>query len=184
MILSGDKTILRPIRMSDAHRFFMWMSDPNVNKYTTRKSITLKEEENWIKNLSKRKTDKIFAVDTIEKVHIGSVGLHHIENQDKNAVLGIFIGDKNYWNKGYGMDTIIILLNYCFNKLKFHRVELSVYGYNKRAINLYKKLGFKTEGSKREHVFYKGKFYDEIQMGILRNEWRKKQFSTDFSKKK
>lgn len=174
MILKGNKTILRPIRMSDAHRFFMWMSDPCVNKYTTRKNITLKEEKNWIKNLSKRKTDKIFAIDTIDKMHIGSIGLHHIKKQDKNTVLGIFIGDKNYWDKGYGRDSITTLLDYCFNKLKLHRMELSVYDYNKRAISLYKKLGFKTEGEKREHVFYKGKFYDEIQMGILRNEWRKK----------
>lgn len=174
MIFKGNKIILRPIKTSDAQNFFKWMSDPDVNKFTTRKSISLKEEREWINNLPKRKSDKVFAIDTSEGTHIGSTGLHQIKKEDRNAVLGVFIGDKNYWNKGYGKDVITTLLNYGFNKLKLHRVDLSVYDYNKRAINLYKKLGFKTEGIKRDHIFYKGKFHSEIQMGILEKEWRKK----------
>lgn len=160
--------------MSDAQNFFKWMSDPDVNKFTTRKSISLKEEEEWINNLPKRKSDKVFSIDTSEGKHIGNTGLHQIKKEDRNAVLGVFIGNKNYWNKGYGKDVITTLLNYGFNKLKLHRVDLSVYDYNKRAINLYKKLGFKTEGIKRDHIFYKGKFHSEIQIGILEKEWRKK----------
>jgi len=51
---------------------------------------------------------------------------------------------------------------------------LGVYDYNPRAIKVYKNLGFKLEGVKRDNVFYKDKFYDDLEMGILRKEWGRK----------
>lgn len=65
------------------------------------------------------------------------------------------------------------VLDFGFKKLKLHRIELDVYNYNKRAIGLYKKMGFKIEGIKREHNFYKGKFYSTYYMSILDREWKK-----------
>lgn len=173
MILKGEKVILRPVKLNDAQRFVKWLSDPEVNKFTTRRKITLKEEKKWIRDFPARKEDKIFAIDTKDGIHIGSIGLHHIDSRDKNARFGILIGDKKYWNQGYGRNATKVILNYAFNKLKLHRIDLGVYSYNSRAIKVYKKLGFKLEGIKREAVFHKGKFYNDLCMGILRKEWSK-----------
>lgn len=181
MILKGEKTILRPIKMADAPRFVKWLSDDEVNKFTTRKFTTYKKEleetKKWIKNFSKYKNDLQFAIDTKEKIHIGSIALKNIDKRDSNATMDILIGDKNYWNRGYGSDAMKVLLNFGFKKLNLHKINLDgggVYEYNLRAIKAYKRLGFKKEGVNRESVLYKGKFYDCIPMGILRSEWLKK----------
>lgn len=173
MQLKGNKVILRPIKMGDASRFVKWLKDPEVNKFITRKPATIKDEKQWIKNLVKlKKIEHHFAVETNEGIHIGSASLF-LNLKDKNAKFGILIGDKNYWDKGYGTDITKTILNYGFTKLKLHRIQLRVYEYNSRAINVYQKLGFKLEGIKREDVLYKGKFYNHLLMGILKNEWIK-----------
>jgi len=173
MILKGKKVILRPIKLSDAERFVKWFNDPQFNKFMSQRAVTLQKEREWIKSLSKRKkTDLALAIETKEGVHIGSTGLHQINKENKNATLGIMIGEKSYWNKGYGSDASKTLLDYGFNKLKLHRIELDVYEYNPRAIKVYKRLGFKQEGIKREHNLYKGNYYDTLHMGLLKKEWK------------
>jgi len=64
------------------------------------------------------------------------------------------------------------IIDFGFKKLKLHRIEFDVYSYNKRAQGLYKKLGFRKEGVKREHNFYNGKFYDTIRMAMLDRDWK------------
>lgn len=177
MTLRGEKVILRPIRINDAPRFVIWLKDEETRKFLSAnpRGISLKEENKWIESLAKKKkSEKHFAIDTGESIHIGSSGLF-LNLENKSAKLGIFIGDKNYWGKGFGTETALLMLDYGFTKLKLHRIELDVFSYNQRAINLYKKAGFNKEGVKKEAVFWKGKFYDEIQMGILQKEWAKKQ---------
>lgn len=156
--------------MADASRFVRWLSDPDVNRFTTRRKISLRAEQKWITGLEKDKYEKVLAIDTREGVHIGSVGLY-LDRQDKGAKYGIFIGDKNYWEQGLGTEATKLILEYGFRKLMVHRVQLAVYSYNKRAIAVYKKLGFRLEGISREGIFFQGKFYDEHHMGLLRKEW-------------
>ncbi len=171
MILRGKKTILRPLLMSDAPRFVGWLRDSAVNKFTTRRRITLQEEKKWIKGLPRNHSQIAFAIDTKGCIHIGSVDLHNKSDENKHAQAGILIGDKNYWGKGYGTDAMETILKFGFGKLKLHRIEATVYGYNARSLAMCKKLGFNMEGVRREHIFYKGKFYDMAHFGFLRREW-------------
>ncbi len=162
---------MRPIVMVDAPRFVKWFNDPAVHRFLTRRKINLKEERVWIRSLPKKKDQVHFAIDTRDGVHIGSVGLSIIK-RDNCAIFGIVIGDKRYWNHGCGTEAMKLVVDYGFRRLKLHRIELDVYGYNARGIHVYRRLGFKFEGKKRERIRWKGKYYDEIQMGILRNEWQ------------
>jgi RimJ/RimL family protein N-acetyltransferase len=173
MILKGEKVILRPIKLSDAPRFVKWFNDPQVNKFMFLRKISLKEEKKWIKNSLKDKTKINLAIETKEGLHIGTTGLE-LNQQNCRAYFGIIIGEKEYWSRGYGTDAARTILNFGFKKLKLHRVDLDVYDYNPRAQKLYKKLGFKKEGVKREHNFYNGKFRNVVYMGLLAGEWKKK----------
>lgn len=178
MILKGQKVRLRPITLADAPRFVKWFNDAGVIKYLQRKKgMTLAKERKWIKEMPKKaKIDKRFAIETLQAVHIGSIGLHQINSDNKHCGLGIMIGEKKCWDHGLGTDAMKTILIYAFNKLKMHRVELDVYEYNKRAIKVYKRLGFRKEGIKREHRLYKGKYYGTLHMSILDREWKKKKF--------
>ena len=174
MRLEGENIVLRNITLNDAERFVLWLNDPEVNKFLQTRQKTLKEEREWIESLqNKEETGLVLAIETRAGVHIGNVGLDSISKEYRHAQMGIMVGDKNYWEKGYGKDAMRVMLDYAFKELKLHRVELGVYEYNPRAIHVYESLGFRREGVKREHTFYDGKFYDEIIMGILESEWLK-----------
>jgi len=179
MILKGNKVILRPIRIADAPRFVQWLENPKVRRFLSQTSYTLPQEQKWIRGLTKNKNEKIFALDAVDGTHIGSIGLHiNPRQQHRVAGFGIFIGDRRYWNQGHGTDAMRIILIYAFSSLKLHRVELSVFPFNKRAIHVYKKFGFRLEGRKRERLFVNGKFHDELEMGLLDREWRARQRKT------
>ena len=167
--------MLRPVRMDDAPRFVKWFNDPEVNKFLNYRSLTLKFEKEYIK---KRMAGKVadtlhFCIDTSEGVHIGSTALESINKTFNRATFGIVVGDKNYWNKGYGTEAGRLLLDYGFKKLKLHRIDLDVYSYNPRAIKVYKRLGFKVEGRKREYTKLGNKYYDAVCMSVLDREWKK-----------
>jgi len=99
------------------------------------------------------------------------VGLTGIDWKNRRAVLGIVIGEKEYWDNGYGTEAIATLLRFVFQEMNLHRISLRVYTYNQRAIRCYEKCGFKLEGRLRQARFRDGEYYDELIMGILRDEF-------------
>jgi RimJ/RimL family protein N-acetyltransferase len=119
------------------------------------------------------KSDSIgFAVRTLaDDRFIGFVGLHAIRWKDGEAFIGIGIGERDYWDKGYGTDAMRVVLRYAFNELGLHRISLGVFEYNPRAIRSYEKAGFTNEGRERKVLNRDGKRYDVVDMGILREEW-------------
>ena len=172
-IIMGGKVVLRPITIGDAPRFVRWLNDPAVSKPLRghHKRLTLKEERKWIHALvKKKKTERQFAIVTAEGVHIGGTSLV-LDAQNNRARFGIVIGEKRFWGQGYGTDATKEIIRYAFRILKLHKVELNVYAFNKRAIRLYRKIGFKVEGIQKEHLRYGGKYFDRIKMGLLRRDY-------------
>jgi UDP-4-amino-4,6-dideoxy-N-acetyl-beta-L-altrosamine N-acetyltransferase len=171
MIL-GEKTRLRAIERDDIPRFLKWLNDPEVRRYLRMyMPLSKAEEERWFERQLESQNDKVFAIETEDGTHIGNIGLHRIDWKNRCAVLGIFIGEKDYWGKGYGPDAIRALLRFAFGEMNLHRVELEVLDYNSRAIRCYEKCGFKLEGRRREAMFRDGRYHDALIMGILREEF-------------
>lgn len=104
---------------------------------------------------------------------IGFVGLWVNHWVHADAWVGIGLGDRAYWGKGYGTDAMRVMLLYAFRELNLHRVSLDVFEYNTRALNSYEKAGLKVEGRRRKMIQRDGRRYDVIYMGILREEWEK-----------
>jgi len=113
----------------------------------------------------------VLAIETAEGVHIGNVGLHRIDWRNRNAELGIAIGERSYWNQGYGTDAIRTLLSLAFREMNLHRVFLRVDADNARGIRCYEKAGFRREGVLREAVFKEGAYHDQYIMSILQSEF-------------
>lgn len=101
---------------------------------------------------------------------IGFVGLFPIWAH-QNAWVGIGLGEREYWGKGYGTDAMRLALRYAFTELNLYRVTLNVFEYNPRAIRSYEKAGFCHEGRQRQFLNRNGKRWDVLEMGILREEW-------------
>ena len=121
-----------------------------------------KKEEGATFAIIESKTDKL----------IGSCGIDEINNIRRTATLGIFIGDDEARNKGYGTEVIKLLLDFGFNYLNLHSIQLHVMAFNKRAIRCYEKGGFKEVGRRREAYYLNGKYYDIITMDILKKEFK------------
>ncbi len=88
------------------------------------------------------------------------------------AFIGLGIGEREQWNKGYGTDAMMVILQYAFQELNMRRVALSVSANNPRAIRSYEKAGFIYEGRMRNYIQRDGKRWDIVFMGILHEEWQ------------
>jgi RimJ/RimL family protein N-acetyltransferase len=174
-MIVGEKVRLRPIERDDLPRFVQWFGDPEVRRHLALYlPFSLAQEERWFDNLLdrlERRQDVALAVETAQGVHIGSMGLHAIDWKNRSAELGIVIGEKAYWNQGYGTDAIRTMLGLAFGEMNLHRVFLRVDADNARAIRCYEKAGFRREGTSRQAVFREGVYVDQYVMSILRPEF-------------
>lgn len=115
----------------------------------------------------------IFAIRRIDSGDIiGVAGFDEILWNSGVATTFIGIGDKASHGKGFGKEAMHLLLDFGFNELNFHRIQLNVIAYNHRAIRLYEGAGFKKEGVFRELIFRDGKRYDLYLYGLLRDEYK------------
>jgi RimJ/RimL family protein N-acetyltransferase len=88
-----------------------------------------------------------------------------------DAFVGIGIGDRELWGKGYGTEAMKLMLRFAFQELNLRRVSLNTFEYNPRAVHSYEKAGFVHEGCERDWLHREGRRWDLIYMGILREEW-------------
>lgn len=170
----GNKIRLREYRREDVKSAQNYMNNPELKKLLTPGIpylYTFEDEQRWYESLSANKDIYSFAIETIEDdKYIGGCGINKVDWKNSVAIVGIFIGDKNYWGKGYGTDAMKVLIKFIFEQMNINKIKLNVYDYNKRAIKSYEKCGFKTEGILREEIFRDGKYHDEYVMGILKEE--------------
>ena len=132
-------------------------------------------EEDFIKHShesAKNQKEYIFAIVNKEtEEFLGTCGLGDFNWTARSGVLGLAIHNPENHNKGYGTDTMDCLLSFGFNVLNLHRIELWVMEYNKRAIHVYEKIGFKEVGRKREAHYLQGKYHNIVVMDLLKREF-------------
>jgi RimJ/RimL family protein N-acetyltransferase len=132
----------------------------------------------WIEEEMEKETVN-FAFFMIQKLEddrpIGFIDLGYRNWHTGNAWVGIGIGERDSWGKGYGTDAMRLILRYAFDELNLHRVSLGVFEFNPRAMRSYEKAGFTVEGRERAAIHRDGRRWDVILMGILRSEWEVQQ---------
>ena len=174
-ILRASRVYLRPAERDDLERFVRWFGDAEVARYLSlRAPFSLAAEERWFEQMlgSQGKRDYHFVICLAEDgTPIGTAGLHGISGMEGNAEFGISIGEKAYWNKGYGTETLHAICDFGFGALRLERIQLQVHAPNKRAQRSYQKAGFVHEGTQRHAMFAEGEFWDVEVMSLLRDEW-------------
>jgi RimJ/RimL family protein N-acetyltransferase len=177
-MLTGKLVRLRAIEMEDLDRYLAWINDPEVVQYLATAAphpVSRVQEEEWIRQAvtHTQPPEITYAIETLDEGrHIGSVSLHRVGHTAHHAGLGILIGDKAHWNRGFGTDAIITMLRYAFEELNLNRVSLEVHDFNAGAIACYRKCGFIEEGRLRQDRFRNGEYGDTMVMGVLRDEFR------------
>jgi RimJ/RimL family protein N-acetyltransferase len=156
-----------------------WQQDSEFRRLADADPISLYSEKQMKEYAENRLGDPKperyqFTVRTLEDDKlIGFFGLY-VELIHSEAWVGIGIGEREFWSKGYGTDMMNLCLRYAFLELGLERVALGLHEYNPRALRSYEKAGFVLEGRTRKDVLREGKRTDTLWMGILRDEWLQK----------
>lgn len=175
--LAGDRIYLRSLTKKDINkRYLAWVNDPEVTRYLEagRSPVSKRGLEDFYKKISKNKNAKMFAIVTKRRdIHIGNIKLGGINWIHKFADLGIMIGEKKYWGRGYGQEACGLLLEYAFKKLNLNKVILGVHAAHEPAIKAYHKAGFQIEGRLKKMLYLDGRYVDKVIMGISRTDYEK-----------
>jgi RimJ/RimL family protein N-acetyltransferase len=172
-MISGDKVKLREKRLADAAEDYAWLTDAELAALDAAPLSTTTFPQylaSYTSDLRYPPTIRHqFAIETREGKHIGNCTYYGIDSDKGEAELGIMIGDRDYWDKGYGADAIATLLEYVFEKTRLNRLYLKTLVDNKRAQKCFAKCGFTPYG----HLKKDG--YSFILMELNREEWEKRQ---------
>ncbi|HUU44601.1 MAG TPA: GNAT family protein [Acidobacteriota bacterium] len=173
--LTGTKCYLATCSTDDAEVWAQWDNDLAVAVPLGDEAFTLYPVEKMKKILQEiiDKQMPVFnivtcAADTL----IGRCMLFQIDHVNRTAMLGMVIGAKDHWDKGYGLEATHLLLDYAFNLLNLNSIMLGVYAFNKRAIRCYEKAGFRIVGRRREARLIAGMTHDLVYMDLLASEFQ------------
>lgn len=173
----GKKVKLRGLKMEDVERAYEYMSDPEVLLNLSPGipyPMTLERERQWFESQIEMKDTYNFSIEDIETgLYIGGCGINKIDWKNSIATVGIYIGDRDFRDKGYGTEAMKLLIHFIFNQMNINRIQLFVFSFNERAISSYKKNGFIEEGRMKQAVYRNGEYHDEIVMAILRENYIK-----------
>ncbi|AZT90939.1 N-acetyltransferase [Caldicellulosiruptor changbaiensis] len=176
LIAKGELVNIRELRWGDLKYIQKWSNDPEVAYWArgvkNAADTSIEEFRRWYRSRSSS-TIKRFIIETKDRKPIGSISYRDYDPINKVVVLGIHIGEKEYWGKGFGTDAIKAFVKYLFATLDINRIELDTFDDNIRAIKAYQKCGFKIEGVLREAKLIDGKFHDVIIMGMTRKDFEK-----------
>jgi RimJ/RimL family protein N-acetyltransferase len=177
----GEKCYLSPLQVEDGDLWAQWLNDLEVSLPLGDEAYSTCAPEQMRQDASEaiRRRDPIFTIVDLETNRpIGRCLLFGIDPVNRSAMLGIFIGDKACWHHGYGAEAMRLLLDYAFNLLNLHSIELGVFAFNQHAIQLYEKVGFKVIGMRREARIIGGVKWGAVLMDMLEDEFRARWPST------
>ena len=168
----GERIYLSPVNVEDYEIYTKWLNDIDISESLGSYAmlLTLDAEKKWLEEFSSKNHNYAMVLHDGDKM-IGNIGFTDIDNISRTGTVGLFIGDKDHHNHGYGTEALKLILDYAFKTLNLHSVMLSVHSNNERGVACYKKVGFKEMGRRREAKYINGEYVDVVYMDILASEF-------------
>jgi len=174
-LLGSDRLYLRTVCCNDVgDAYYRWMNDSEVTQFIESRFLPQSKADilEYVKNQENDSRTLFLAVVLKNSdLHIGNIKLDSINRYHHLSEIGIIIGEKRYWGKGYASETIKLLTTYAFTVLNLHKVTASCYAPNEGSMNAFKKAGFEVEGVRKKHWFLNDKFVDLVLMGRINTGW-------------
>ncbi|WP_456430256.1 GNAT family N-acetyltransferase [Rhodocaloribacter sp.] len=170
--LQGERVLLTPLQIENIYTHFAWNNDPELNMLDSELPFV---EESF--GDFKRRFERLlfqpsmnsqdFEIHAEDGKLIGVVEISDISDYNRHCSVSLTIGDRAYWGKGYGRDAMKVLLDYCFDVLKMHRITAEAFEYNDAWKRLVEGMGFHKEGTVRDFVFREGRYWDKHLYALL-----------------
>jgi RimJ/RimL family protein N-acetyltransferase len=172
--LVGTMVVLRRHVPGNVTAVRRWYTDPEIGRLARRAETPMTREE-----IERYFARYIIGAESLAMaVHerrtgrlIGSCAFSALDPDNGSVMYHITIGEKDAWGHGHGTEATRLMLAHAFGTLGLHRVGLTVFAFNERAIRAYRRCGFAIEGRAREAIWRDGRFWDELSMSILRTDW-------------
>lgn len=167
--LQGVRVLLRDKRLEDAEFDYIWRSDPELARLDAAYPLTMNYER-YLKIFQDQLRyptpgSHHFGIDVADGKFIGNCMYYDLDSINREAELGIVIGDRDYWSGAYGYDAVVTLLDYMFTEKNLKRVYLHTLQWNERAQKCFMKCGFDPLREVRRMG------QDFLLMEVLRNDW-------------
>ena len=176
-VIEGDRVVLRRHVPENVVAFQRWYADPEVARLARYQDTPMRSDEidrffqlralgteSMTMAIHDRDTDRL----------IGSCAFSQVDGDNGSAMFHITIGEKDVWGRGYGTEATQLMLDHAFGTLGLHRIALTVFEFNERAIRAYRRCGFVVEGRARESIWRDGRWWDELAMSVLSSEWHER----------
>jgi UDP-4-amino-4,6-dideoxy-N-acetyl-beta-L-altrosamine N-acetyltransferase len=172
-MLHGKKVALTDVTPTDLPMMRLWRNRPELRKYFREYRILSEPmQQEWFEHSQKDHKQVNFCIRAEGNVLIGHCGLYYIDWISRHAEFGLYIGEMWYRNGGYGSDALRTLIKYGFEDLNLHRITCEVYD-NNEAIKIYEHVGFKREGTMREHYYNEGRYWDAHMLGMIKEDYER-----------
>ncbi len=175
-MIIDSKVILRDKKLADASDDYTWQTDPELVHLDAAPLLTITFQEYLSDYASQLRyppsTRHQFAIDTLDGKHIGNCVYYGVNKTKGEAELGIMIGNRGCWDKGYGADAVTTLVSYIFHQTSLKRIYLKTLDSNSRAQKCFQKCGFTLYG----HLAKDG--FSFVLMETHRKQWEKEQIKT------
>jgi RimJ/RimL family protein N-acetyltransferase len=172
--LEGKRIYLREVRVSDVNEnYHEWMNSPDVTKYLESRFRANSLES--LREYVSAKTDdrdNVFLAIVLKDGdrHIGNIKLGPIDWIHRHADIGILIGEKDCWGKGFATEAIKAIVDYAFTVLNLHKLTAGCYSVNQGSARAFQRVGFEIEGVRREQCHSDGQYVDQVLLGLVRTE--------------
>jgi RimJ/RimL family protein N-acetyltransferase len=147
LVFKGNGVVIRPKRLEDAPEDYAWRTDEDLARLDATRPIRMSYEDfvKYSKDelLYSSGTSRRLAIDTLDGRHIGNCMYYDIDVRRGSAELGIMIGDREYWGKGYGTDSVDAMLTHIFTATSLNLVYLHTLEWNHRARRSFAKSGMR-----------------------------------------
>lgn len=177
-MITGERVRLRAVEPTDIDQVMLWINDEAVTRYLSQVgSVTSRAAEQEFLNRVGRGDDRhchFFTIETAGGEYLGLGNLDEIDPIARHAELAVIIGRAEEQGKGYGTAAVQLLLRVAFDRLNLDKVYLRVVGGNQRAIEVYRRCGFREAVRFREHCYIHGEWQDDVLMEVFRPELRLK----------
>jgi diamine N-acetyltransferase len=172
-MIIGKKVLIRAIETDDLPLLVTWRNSPDVYRFFYEyEPLSLITQKAWFDKLVQKNDEKFWLVETLQdKQPIGTVGLIHIDWRNRKAELARVLIIEEHRQHGQGSEVICLLLRYFFDHMNMNRLYCDTFSTNQYAVAFYEKLGFKHEGTFRQHVFKDGQYRDLTYLAMLREDY-------------